>query len=253
MNRLMRAGAAVAVAGSARAPSASVAMTTNRFIRLLPERNVDPVGARPGFFIKRLPLLVTGFAPASSSGPYGYPAAGARIEVECEPSCRGVPLRAGKARSAGNRRRQRQRRPPDHDGLIRVTGVHAHGEGPVDAVAAPGMDTAGRGDDIGTGQVPERIHVRDLPAPIDDPPPPVLPPLPPGPPDPQIVRLIEGRVSVGVRPLLCQVVAELADPERRRHLGRLFDALLKSLPQKVRVARPERRDEAGLVMLGSVT
>src|SRR5260370_7850429 len=132
MNRLMRAGAAVAVAGSARAPSASVAMTTNRFIRLLPERNVDPVGARPGFFIKRLPLLVTGFAPASSSGPYGYPAAGARIEVECEPSGRGVPLRAGKARSAGNRRRQRHRPPPDPDALIPLTRLPPPSHRPLD-------------------------------------------------------------------------------------------------------------------------
>src|ERR1700674_5997448 len=104
---------------------------------------------------------------------------------------------------------------------------HLDRQGSMEAVAATGMDTRGRRNEVGTREVTQPVHVHELAAPVHHAPPPALTPLPPGPADPEIVRLIERRVDVSRRSRRAQIVAELPDPERRRHLGRLLDALLK--------------------------
>src|SRR3989442_1101594 len=108
----------------------------------------------------------------------------------------------------------------------------------MDAVAATGMDTGGRRDDVGTRQVAEHIAVDQLTAPVHHAPPAALAPLPPGPANSEIVGLIKRRVNVGRRSRRAQVVAKLAHPERCRHFGGLLGALLKSRPEKCGVAVP---------------
>src|SRR5260370_41759186 len=97
------------------------------------------------------------------------------------------------------------------------------------------------------GGVAEQACVEERAPPLTPAPPPAPPPLPPGPADPEIVRLIEGRADIGGRPRRAQIVANLSDPERRRYLGGLLDALLKPLPEKGRIAIPVGWDQGALV------
>ena len=170
--------------------------------------------------------MVTDSSYARSSRLYVYPAAGTGLELERQPGGGGVPMRTMHAAAGDRRPGERHRRPSDLDLLIRVGCVHPNGQSPTDPVATTWVDAARRGDHVGTRQVTERVSVHEVSARVDDPPVPVLSPLPPGPADPQLIHLIEGRVRVGQRAFLGQIVAELTDPERRRNLGRLLDTLL---------------------------
>src|SRR6202163_3702926 len=116
--------------------------------------------------------------------------------------------------------------------------VDADGQDSTDAVAAAGVDTRRCRDEVGTRQMAQRVVVDELAGAVHDAPPPALPPLPPGPADPEIVRLVERRVDVSRRSRRAQIVANLPNPERRRHLGRLLDALLKPRAEKRRIAIP---------------
>src|SRR5690348_14682902 len=108
-----------------------------------------------------------------------------RIYLQGEPPGGGVPLRARQTRSADDRRRQRQRRPADDEGLVRVSGVHLDREGTADAVATTRMHTRRRRDDVGTRQVAQDVLVDEPTAPVHHAPPAALAPLPPGPTDPE--------------------------------------------------------------------
>src|SRR2546425_2523589 len=117
----------------------------------------------------------------------------------------------------------------------------------MDAVAATGMDTCGRRDDVGTGEVVQHVLVDRVTGAVHYAPPAALAPLPPGPADPEIVGLVKGRVDIRGGTRRAQIVAKLADPERRRHLGGLLDTLLKPRPEKRRIAVPVGWDEGSLV------